>query len=47
MVEEFLILWLDQKIYKENRDRAINLINQVNWVNGFFRSDIGHKVIDE
>ena len=35
------------KNFKKNRDRAINLINQVNWVNGFFRSDIAHKVINE
>ena len=35
------------KNFKENRDRAINLINQLNWENGFFRKDIGHKVIDE
>jgi len=35
------------KNFKEIRDRAINLINQVNWVNGFFRSDIAHKVINE
>ena len=35
------------KDFKEIRDRAINLINQVNWGNGFFRSDIAHKVINE
>jgi phosphoribosylamine--glycine ligase len=35
------------KNFKQNRDRAINLINQVNWGNGFFRNDIGHKVINE
>jgi len=35
------------KNFKKNRDRAINLINQVNWGNGFFRSDIAHKVINE
>ena len=34
------------KNFKKNRDRAINLINQVNWENGFFRSDIAHKVIN-
>tara|TARA_Y100000768_G_scaffold388849_1_gene387879 strand:- start:1646 stop:2911 length:1266 start_codon:yes stop_codon:yes gene_type:complete len=33
--------------FKENRDRAINLINQVNWGNGFFRKDIGYKVINK
>ena len=35
------------KNFKENRDRAINLINQLNWGNGFFRSDIANKVINE
>jgi phosphoribosylamine--glycine ligase len=35
------------KNFKKNRDRAINLINQLNWGNGFFRSDIAHKVINE
>jgi len=34
------------KNFKENRNRAINLINQLNWGNGFFRSDIAHKVIN-
>ena len=34
------------KNFKENRNRAINLINQLNWENGFFRSDIAHKVIN-
>ncbi len=27
------------------RDEAINLIKKLNWKNGYFRSDIGHKVI--
>ena len=35
------------KNFKENRNRAINLINQLNWGNGFFRSDIANKVINE
>ena len=35
------------KNFKENRDRAINLIKQLNWENGFFRKDIGHQVIDK
>ena len=34
------------KNFKENRNRAIDLINQLNWENGFFRSDIAHKVIN-
>ena len=32
--------------FKNNRAKAINLINQINWGNGFFRRDIGYKVID-
>ena len=32
--------------FKKNREKAINLINQINWRNGFFRRDIGYKVID-
>ena len=31
--------------FSECRNRAINLINQLNWYNGFFRKDIGYKVI--
>ena len=31
---------------KESRDQAINLIKALNWENGFFRKDIGYKVID-
>ncbi|MDC0046606.1 phosphoribosylamine--glycine ligase [Candidatus Pelagibacter sp.] len=34
------------KNFKENRDKIINLINQINWINGFYRKDIGYKVID-
>ncbi len=33
--------------FKNSRDRAINLINQLNWKNGFFRKDIGFKIIDK
>ena len=32
--------------FKENRNKAIKLIEQINWENGFFRKDIGFKVID-
>ncbi len=35
------------KDFKKSRNGAINLINQVNWSNGFYRKDIGHKVIDK
>ena len=34
------------KNFKDCREKALDLINQVNWVNGFFRKDIGFKVID-
>mgnify|MGYP006087741475 CR=1 FL=1 len=37
---------IKSKSFKDNRDRAIKLINQLDWSNGFFRKDIGHKVID-
>ena len=30
----------------KSRDRALQLINEVNWENGFFRKDIGFKVIE-
>ena len=33
--------------FKFCRDRAIELIKQLNWKNGFFRKDIGFKVIDK
>ena len=33
--------------FKKSRDKALELINSLNWSGGFFRKDIGHKVIDE
>ena len=33
--------------FKNSRERALKLINQLNWGNGFFRSDIANKVINE
>ena len=33
--------------YLECRNEAINLIEKLNWKNGFYRSDIGFKVIDQ
>ncbi len=33
--------------FKNSRERIINLINQLNWKNGFFRKDIGFKIIDK
>ncbi len=32
--------------FKECRNQAIGLIKELNWQNGFFRKDIGFKVID-
>ena len=32
--------------FKKNREKAKNLINKINWDNGFFRKDIGYKVIN-
>ncbi len=31
---------------KQARQKIINLINQLNWNNGFYRKDIGHKIIE-
>jgi len=33
--------------YLDCRNKAINLIEKLNWKNGFYRSDIGFKVIDK
>ena len=33
--------------FKKSRDKALELISSLNWSGGFFRKDIGHKVIDE
>ena len=33
--------------YKESRNNILKLINDLNWPNGFFRKDIGFKVIDK
>ncbi len=33
--------------FKESRERALKLINQLNWGSGFFRKDIGFKIIDK
>ena len=34
------------KSFKTSREKAINLIKKLNWKNGYYRKDIGHKVID-
>jgi len=33
--------------FKKSRDKIFNHINKLNWRGGFFRKDIGYKVIDE
>ena len=33
--------------FKESRERVLKLINQLNWESGFFRKDIGFKIIDK
>jgi phosphoribosylamine--glycine ligase len=33
--------------FKESRDKVLSLIKNLNWTGGFYRKDIGHKVIDE
>ena len=33
--------------FKVSREIAINLIKKINWKNGFYRKDIGYKVINE
>tara|TARA_B100001250_G_C19791204_1_gene786588 strand:- start:116 stop:1378 length:1263 start_codon:yes stop_codon:yes gene_type:complete len=32
--------------FKNSRDRTIEMIKKLNWESGFYRSDIGYKVID-
>ena len=32
---------------KESRDQALKLIKKLNWKNGFYRKDIGYKIIDK
>ena len=33
--------------YKDSRKKVLKLINNLNWSNGFFRKDIGFKIIDK
>jgi len=33
--------------FKESKNKILNHINKLNWNGGFFRKDIGYKVIDE
>ena len=32
--------------FKKSRESVLNLIKKINWENGFYRKDIGFKVID-
>ena len=32
---------------KNSRDNVINKIDSLNWKNGFYRKDIGYKIIDK
>ena len=32
--------------FKHAREMSLNFLNKLNWENGFYRKDIGHKVID-
>ena len=32
--------------FKKSRKKVIEIMKKVNWTNGFFRKDIGYKVID-
>ena len=41
-----LNLVVKSKNFKQSRDRALDLIKKINWDNGFYRKDIGYKVID-
>ena len=43
-VLNFVVL---SKEFKMCREKAIKLLNQLNWSNGFFRRDIGYKVINK
>ena len=33
--------------FKSARDKALSLLAKLNWENGFYRKDIGHKIIDQ
>ena len=36
----------NKKSFKKSRDTILNLISKIKWENGFYRKDIGFKVID-
>ena len=33
--------------FKTARDETLKILNDIKWENGFYRKDIGHKVIQE
>jgi len=33
--------------YKDSRRKALEMINKLNWPNGYYRKDIGYKIIDQ
>ena len=33
--------------FKTARDKALKILKNINWLNGFYRKDIAYKVIDE
>ena len=33
--------------YKDSRHKALEMINKLNWSNGYYRKDIGYKIIDQ
>ena len=32
--------------FNDARELSLNVLKELNWENGFYRKDIGHKVID-
>jgi phosphoribosylamine--glycine ligase len=33
--------------YEDSRRKALKMINKLNWSNGYYRKDIGYKIIDQ
>ena len=33
--------------YKDSRLKTLEMINKLNWSNGYYRKDIGYKIIDQ
>ena len=38
-------IWLDKKKFSKIRKNIIKIIKKINWKDGFFRKDIGWRVI--